>query len=236
MKYCFCTIAIGEKYLNSAINFAQKLNEKSTGHHMVIVTDDMTKTIPNTTFIEILKTETLFIHNFFNYNLKYFPIKHSKDLGFDYIIFVDSDWGIIDDYNEESIIKMLDFMSNRNYDFLFERPHPIGNGKHDGIQSFWRHKIDFYKLLETDIYDKGHVVNEQFLVFKNNEKLQIFINEWERLTNIATEGNLWAFAEGVEIGMSSALADMTYDYTEWKNYLRNFFTFTTIDGKTYNRF
>lgn len=236
MSYCFCTIAIGEKYYESAINFAEKLNKKSNKHHMVIITDVIIQDIPNTTFIEIPKSETLFIQNIFNYNLKYYPIKHSKQMGFDYIIFVDSDWEIIEDYNEDEILKMFNFMSENNLDFLFERPHLIGHGKHDGQQSFWRHKIDFYKLLETDLYDSGHVVNEQFLVFKNNEKLKIFLNEWERLTNLATKNNLWAFAEGVEIGMSSALSNMNFNYNDWKNFVRNFFTFTSVDGKIYNRF
>jgi hypothetical protein len=203
---------------------------------MVIITDVIIQDIPNTTFIEIPKSETLFIQNIFNYNLKYYPIKHSKQMGFDYIIFVDSDWEIIEDYNEDEILKMFNFMSENNLDFLFERPHLIGHGKHDGQQSFWRHKIDFYKLLETDLYDSGHVVNEQFLVFKNNEKLKIFLNEWERLTNLATKNNLWAFAEGVEIGMSSALSNMNFNYNDWKNFVRNFFTFTSVDGKIYNRF
>jgi hypothetical protein len=236
VSYCFCTIAIGEKYYESAINFAEKLNKKSNKHHMVIITDVIIQDIPNTTFIEIPKSETLFIQNIFNYNLKYYPIKHSKQMGFDYIIFVDSDWEIIEDYNEDEILKMFNFMSENNLDFLFERPHLIGHGKHDGQQSFWRHKIDFYKLLETDLYDSGHVVNEQFLVFKNNEKLKIFLNEWERLTNLATKNNLWAFAEGVEIGMSSALSNMNFNYNDWKNFVRNFFTFTSVDGKIYNRF
>ena len=53
MRYCFCTIAVGKNYLDSSIKFAQKLNEKSNNHHMVIVTDNIENEIPNTTFIKI---------------------------------------------------------------------------------------------------------------------------------------------------------------------------------------
>jgi hypothetical protein len=236
VKYCFCTIAIGETYYNSAINFAKKLNVLSNNHHYIIVTDNIKDEIPNTTFVQIPNNEVLFIGRYFNYNLKYYPIKCANNLEFDYIIFVDSDWKLKDTYNETSIIKLFKFMNEKNFDFLFERPHLIGDGKHDGSKSFWRHKIEFYDLLNTDIYDKGHVVNEQFLVFKNNEKLKLFIDEWERLKNIATYDNLWPFAEGVEIGMSSALSKMNGNYQEWEQFIRNFFQFETVDGRIYDRF
>ena len=75
MKYCFCTIAIGETYYNSAINFAKKLNVLSNNHHYIIVTDNIKDEIPNTTFVQIPKNEVLFIGKYFNYNLKYYPIK-----------------------------------------------------------------------------------------------------------------------------------------------------------------
>jgi hypothetical protein len=104
------------------------------------------------------------------------------------------------------------------------------------VQSFWRHKIEFYDLLNTKIYDSGHVVNEQFLVFKSNEKLKLFIDEWERLKNISTSGDLWPFAEGVEIGMSSSLSNMNTNYREWEQFVPNFFQFETIDGRIYDRF
>ena len=236
MKYCFCTIAIGENYYNSAINFVKKLNTLSNSHHYIIVTDNITEEIPNTTFFSIPTDEVLFIGDYFNYNLKYYPIKCANEMGFDYIIFVDSDWKIKDTYDEKSINELFEFMDNKNFDFLFERPHLIGNGKHDGNQSFWRHKIEFYNLLDTNIYDNGHVVNEQFLVFKTNEKLKLFINEWEKLKNIATSNNLWPFAEGVEIGMSSALSNMNGNYAEWEQFVKNFFQFETIDGRIYDRF
>lgn len=236
MKYCFCTVAIGETYYTSAINFAKKLNKTSSKHHCLIVTDNNKDQIPNTTLIQIPDNEVLFIGQFFNYNLKYYPIKCANELGFDYIIFVDSDWKVKDTYSETSILRLFKFMDEKNFDFLFERPHLIGHGKHDGPQSFWRHKIEFYNLLDTNIYDKGHVVNEQFLVFKNNEKLKLFIGEWERLKNIATSKELWPFAEGVEIGMSSALSKMNGDYQEWQQFVRNFFQFETIDGRVCDRF
>lgn len=236
MRYVYCTIAIGEKYLSSAIKFSEQLNDVSNDHHFLIVTDNVNNTIKNTTFIEIPKDKKLFIHNFFNYNLKYLPIKYSSELDFDYVIFIDADWSIGEEYSTEKVNDVLDFMDTNQYDFCFERPHLIGDGKlHDDL-IFWKHKRDFYDLLNTTEFDDGHVVNEQFLIFKNNDKLKKFTNFWELLCKKASDNDLWAFAEGVEIGMSSTHSKMTYEYYGWKKLLDNCFIFNSLDGTLYKRF
>lgn len=236
MSYAFCTIAIGSDYLQNAINFANKLNEISNEHHYVVVTNEETPSIDNTTFVKLPENQTLFIHNFFNYNLKYLPIKLASELGFEYVLFIDSDWKLEEGFSIEKIKGLFDFMESDNYDMLFERPHSIGGGKHDGHNCFWKHKRDFYKLLETNEFDNGHVVNEQFLVFKNSEKLKTFVSFWEELTRLSTESNVWAFAEGVEIGMSSVKANLKWCYFGWQNILNNCFSFFTKDAKFYKRF
>lgn len=236
LSYAFCTIAIGEEYLQSAINFANKLNEFSDEHHYVIITKGDTPAIQNTTFVQIPINQPLFIQNIFNYNLKYLPIKISSELGFEYIFFVDSDWKLENEFSTKKINTVISFMETNNYDMLFERPHSIGEGKHDKDNCFWKHKRDFYKLLETDEFDNGHVVNEQFLVFKNSEKLKLFTSFWEKLTRNSTESNVWAFAEGVEIGMSSAKANLNWCYYGWQDILNNCFSFFTKDVKYYKRF
>jgi hypothetical protein len=236
MRYTFCTIAIGEKYINNTLNLINGLNEHSDKHHFVVVTDNDTLNVKNTTFITIDKEIKLFIKNSFNYNLKYLPIKFSSEMDFEYVIFIDADWSLNDGYSHNKIMEVLTFMENNNYDFCFERPHLIGEGKTEDDLIFWKHKRDFYNLLETNQFDDGHVVNEQFLIFKNNEKLKTFSNFWEGLCDKATKEDLWAFAEGVEIGMSSSVSKMSYEYYRWQKILTNCFNFTTVDGKFYNRF
>ena len=127
-------------------------------------------------------------------------------------------------------------MEINEYDFCFERPHSIGDGKTQDNTMFWKHKRDFYDLLNTTDFDEGHVVNEQFLIFKNNDKLKEFCLFWESLSERASEGNLWAFAEGVEIGMSAAITKMSYEYYGWQRILNNCFNFTSLDGTFYKRF
>jgi hypothetical protein len=227
---------VGEKYFNQSMEFARKLNKFSESHHYVVVTDQPQVDIDNVTFYTIDPSTTLFISGFFNYNLKHLPIRKSKEMGFDFIFFVDADWRLLDSYSDQNILDLITNMENNDIDYIFERPHLIGRGKHDGANCFWRHKVSFYNLLDTQIYDEGHVANEQFLGFKNNEKLGIFLSEWEKLEDMSTKSNLWAFAEGVEIGMSSCIAKMKFDFSNWQHYVRNIFSFTTVDGRVYNKF
>jgi hypothetical protein len=236
MRYIYCTIAIGEKYLSSAIKFSEELNKISDDHHYLIVTEDINHTIKNTTFVEMPTDKKLFIQNYFNYNLKYLPIKYSSELDYDYVIFIDADWVIGEEYKPEKVHNVLNFMDTNNYDFCFERPHPIGDGKlHDNL-IFWKHKRDFYDLLNTTEFDDGHVVNEQFLIFKNNDKLKKFTSFWASLCEKSSDNNLWPFAEGVEIGMSSSHSKMTYEYYGWQKILNNCFIFNSLDGTLYKRF
>lgn len=237
MSYTYCTIAVGDSYLESAKNFAKKLNNFSNNHHMMIVTNTNghNEIIPNTTIHKIQDDIILFIKNDFNYMTKYYPIELSINLLYDFIIFVDADWRVKDTYKEINILNMFSFMNTNNLDMLFERPHHIGGGKHDGKQCFWYHKIDFYKLLETDLYDDGHVCNEQFMVFKNTYKLKTFIDKFKELYKISTEAELWPFAEGLEIGMSMSHAKLATSW-DWNHYVRNMFEFNSRDGGLNTRF
>ena len=100
----------------------------------------------------------------------------------------------------------------------------------------WGSRKDLLELLMYSKWDEAHVVNEQFLIFKNNEKLKKFSCFWESLSNKASDGNLWAFAEGVEIGMSASHSKMTYEYYQWQRILNDCFTFNSVCGNFYKRF
>lgn len=235
MKYVYCTIAIGEEYLKSAIKFAEKLNEKSTTHKVLIVTDGNPKEIKNTSFVKFNNNEVKFIKNYFNYNLKYIPIMESLKFDFEFVLFFDADWDLFNGYNESKLLSFLESFKNSNLDFIYERPHSIGDTKRDPNKCFWKHKVEPYGLLKTNFYDKAQVVNEQFLVFKNNQKLKIFVNKWKERNDFGVKNNIWAFAEGVEIGMSAIDAKMNMDWKKMYE-LKDFFSFVANTGVTHIRF
>lgn len=230
-KHLYCTVAVGEKYLESALNMARILSEKSDTHHFLITTDtNVDEIIPNTTIDLIPEDHKLFIRDVFNYMLKYYPIYLSSKTDYDHIIFIDADWRIRDTYDQLKVKNMLNFMDSNEYDVFFERPYHIGGAKWMGRECIFSHKIPFYNLLETDEYDAGDMCNEQFLVFKNNEKFKIFANKFKELYKISTDGDLWPFAEGLEMGMSMAVAKSKVEFLGWFHHLTNMYEFNAKDG------
>ena len=93
---------------------------------------------------------------------------------YDYVIFTDGDWIVYDEFSEEKILNMFNYMENENIDFSFERPAAVGDSRKNPEHSFFRDKLYDYDILEYDKWDEAHVVNEQILVFKNNYKFRFF--------------------------------------------------------------
>jgi hypothetical protein len=110
-------------------------------------------------------------------------LEYEKETGEkpEYIIFTDGDWRMYDGFSEEKILNMLSYMEKDGLDFLFERPAPIGPHKLEPEQSFFREKLYDYDVFEHTKWDEAHVVNEQFLVFKNNWKFKFFVQNRPRL-------------------------------------------------------
>jgi hypothetical protein len=234
IKYTYCTIAVGERYLKQAIQLAENLNKFSSNHNFIIVTNTPQDHIKNCQFYYLPKSETLHIRNIFNYNLKYYPIKIASELDYEYIIFIDSDWDLFNGFSEDKIFHFLNEINKEDLDFIFERPSFI-SGKNNYNTCFWRHKIDTYQLMSTDKYDHGHVPNEQFLVFKVNEKLKKFVKKWEELNKICVETQTNPFAEGVEIGISSVESNMKWSWG-YLNIMSECFIFRANNGHYYSRF
>lgn len=233
IKYIYTTLAIGEKYFYEAIKFSHDLYHKDNNFFRIIVSNISNSNIPNTKTISIPSNSVLKICNYFNYNLKYLAIKEASKINCEYIIYTDADWRIHNEYLKQKID--LFFENNTLHDFYFERPHRIGDGKKDGMNCFWKHKINAYNLLDTNIYDDAHVCNEQFLIFKNNDKLKLFIDAWEQKNQFCIDNNIWTFAEGVEIGMSTIDAGINSQYSMFHD-LRNCFEFNDISGNLFVRF
>jgi hypothetical protein len=251
--YAYCTVAIGKSYLSSALLFHDKVSKYSNHKCSVITTDesslegvDLDKISPKIHFdiiepdYKVFNLPDGYSTDQFNYNVKHRPILKSHQLckDSDYIIFVDSDWEVTDQYDESGVISVLNLMKTDNIDFLYERPHNIGRGKQPEVSygCFWSHKIRAYGLLETDAYDAGEVCNEQYMIFANNDKLSIFSANWMELFNKSQAENIWSFAEGVEIGMSTVVANMKTSLIPYR-IMDNYYLFKTKYGEhTYLRF
>ena len=74
------------------------------------------------------------------------------------------------------------------------------------------------------------------MVFKKNEKFNLFVNKFKELYEISSNANLWPFAEGLEIGMSMAHSNMKCDWLSWGKYISGMFEFNSKDGGLNIRF
>lgn len=237
MKYIYCSLAIGQKYFNSARQFSIDLYNKNIDFTRVIVSDILDDSIPNTIIIPPPTNVVLSVCNAFNYNLKYLAFKAVKEnisTRYEYIIYTDADWRIRAEYEAN---KIQNFLNNHStdIDIFFERPHIIGTSKYDDWGCFWKHKIQPYNLLNTNKYDSSHVPNEQFLIVKNTDKLSNFINYWSDKNSFCIDNNVWTFAEGVEIGMSYTEAEMVAQWTNFYD-IHNCFEFNDVSGNLHIRF
>lgn len=236
MKYSVCSLAVGDTYFNNMNTTCKKILGMSTFSECLIATDKTLTSIDRLTYVDVGDIPVSIMNGkFFNYNLKFFPIKQSINLNVEFIVYIDGDWGVLDTYTDDKFLQLFNIMKDNNIDFVFERPHDIGLGKTQGSECFWGHKIEYYDLLNTTKYDKGHVCNEQCMVFKNNDKLKIFINFWEKLFWKTYQDNLWPFAEGLEIGMSTVEADMNCSW-QYISLLSRCFSFYSKDGGYNERF
>ena len=234
MKYIFTTLAIGQKYYDSAMTFSNSLMELDPETIRIIVSDIETECPTNTRMIKTEEGAQVTVCNTFNYNLKYLALKEAINFDSEYIIFTDADWIVSKNYDRNKILKFLN-ENSPEVDFFFERPHSIGHSKLDWNNCFWRHKIEPYKLLDTNKYDEAHVCNEQFMLFKNNDKLKFFVEAWAKRNQFCIDNNVWTFAEGVEMGMNAIDAGML---TQWSSFytINHCFEFYDVLGQHYIRF
>jgi len=227
-SYAYCTVAVGESYLKQAIEFHTKVVSYPNCRCSVITTNPSayasivdTYVSPKITF-DLLESDDIafnappghhsrgpFNEFGFNYNIKHRPIAKTHSItDADHIIFCDADWKVRSEYSEDGVLTVLQQMSAMEVDFMFERPHKIGHGKHNLAGCFWKHKIDAYGLMNTSEFDNADVCNEQYMIFANNQKLGVFCEYWNSLYAKSQRENIWTFAEGVEIGMSTIVAKM----------------------------
>jgi hypothetical protein len=233
-----CTIAVGDEYYNNFKIFIEDFNRLNLDVNFIVVTDKEKIDFDNVKTFSLTENDIPFVNigyrKEFNFNLKYLPLKYAAEQDSNFVFFVDSDWKINKEITRQKIFNFLNFFGDSNYDFLFERSLPIKNAK-TNLNSFWSHKVKLYDLNQTDEYDEGHVANEQFLCFKNNEKLKTFVKFWEEKNEICLSNNVRPWCEGVEIGMSSAKAKMKISPYKFKE-MENCFSFQSKSGKIYQKF
>ena len=169
-------------------------------------------------------------------NLKVLSLKYCLDKGYDYIIYNDADWRMTDNFSEDKLFNLFNHMEQNNLDFLFERPSKIGDHKKDMSGCFFDRKMVDYHVFEHSKWDEAHVVNEQFMVFKNNWKFRYFVRRWEEFLWYSIHNNIRNYPDGFDIGVSALEAEMKWDWDSFRGFLPGCFEFHDKPGNLHVRF
>lgn len=238
MKYLFTTLAVGADYLDNAIQCFKDIRNKTNCDFNITtnVSLDNEERI-NFDFFSLDRYHDDMAGFSFFLDLKSLSLKYALDKGYDYVIFIDADWRITNEFSEEKLLNLFKHMDNNELDMLAERPAEIGYYKENFDRCYFKEKILDYHLFEHNKWDRAHVFNEQFMVFKINWKFRYFIRHWEQMMWYNIANNIRNYPDGFEIGVSVLEAEMKYQYTyDWMQHVKNIFTFNNKQGETFTRF
>ena len=238
MKYLFTTLAVGQSYLDTAIEFYKDLESKTTNCDFNITTNVKLESSGrlNYDFFSLDRYDDGGSGFSFYLNLKALSLKYALEKGYDYVIFIDADWTVGKEFSEEKILSLFAHMEKEELDIIFERPAEVGYYKEHFDECYFKQKILDYNVFEHNKWDLAHVVNEQFLVFKVNWKFKYFVRRWEEMMWYSIANNIRNYPDGFEIGVAALEADMKWDYDTWRNFVRNCFEFKNKLGELYYRF
>lgn len=237
MKYLFTTLAVGQEYLDNAIECYSNIGSKTNCDFNITTNVDL----PNTERINFDYFTLDRYHDTgagfsFFLDLKCLSLKYALDKGYDYVIFNDADWRITENFTEDKILSLFNYMEKNDLDLLFERPGKIGYYKDKPESCFFQDKLNDFHVYEHNKWDDAHVTNEQFLVFRVNWKFRYFVRRWEEMMWYSIANNIRNYPDGFEIGVAALESEMKYDYDQWRALIRDCFKFNSKDGKEFIRF
>jgi hypothetical protein len=101
---------------------------------------------------------------------------------------------------------------------------------------FFDRKLYDYHVFEHTKWDNAHVVNEQFMVFRNNWKFRYFVRRWEEFLWYSIHNNIRNYPDGFDIGVSALEAEMNWDWDSFRGLLPSCFEFHDKAGNLHIRF
>ncbi len=237
MKYIFTTLAVGESYLSNASKCYTEYSEKCSADFNITTNEKCeVGSKVNLDLIKLDKYHDNGVGFTFFLNLKVLSLKYCLDKGYDYIIYNDADWRMTENFSEDKLFNLFNRMEQNNLDFVFERPALIGGHKADMSNCFFDRKLKDYHVFEHTKWDNAHVVNEQFMVFKNTWKFRYFVRRWEEFLWYSIHNDIRNYPDGFDIGVSALEAEMKWDWNLFRECVPNSFEFHDKAGNLHVRF
>lgn len=196
-----------KRYLDAAEKLIES-NLAYTDFDILLLTNkiDLFKHINNAR-VTVLNYSELFQENLisagkFNMHLKRYPILIAKNFGYNIIIYNDCDC-FIDGWDSKSFETKIE----EDCDIFFVSH---ANPQLGGLRKAYKHfqeKIDNeLNGLYTHDMDEAPNPAETRVIFKNNEKLNLFLEFWDKISN--NNKNYFTYYDGVYFGTSSIYAKM----------------------------
>jgi len=210
-RFCFCTLALGQKYSKLAALLAQDIEKFSPGTTLIILTD---KPEEFSHYPQVLVVEHK-IQGVKCYHDKRFAIAKSLSL-FDACIFLDSDMRILAEVPEEINWLLVSGITARACKSMPEKfaKAVTGNANKEFTQQYNLVRKATEMLNLTTEWSNIQFVHEYlFSVTKDDGKEMEFLRQWENLANYF-EANGFYDAEGNAIGLAAAKAGMSVRWGE----------------------
>lgn len=245
MKYCFTTLSIGEKYEQTTIKLFEELKEntKFCNFHSTTM-NPVYKDSNNFIKWNVLNTFPVKSDSgYFYFNMKCLSLKDIVEYNkvsndpYEFIIFIDADWGMYDEFDEQKLLNLFQYMNENNIDMIYERPGIVGDYKKPDNRCFFSDKLEKYDVNSHTKWDKAQVVNEQFAVYRYNWKFRYYVQRWEQFLWYSIKNDINNFAEGFEMGVSALEAEMNMaSVVEVGGLIRNIFHFYNGNNTEFIRY
>lgn len=220
-KFCFCTLALGERYRSHAFLLAQDIEKYSPGTPLIILTDEP-QVFSNYSNVLTFKHQQKSIGC---YHDKKFVIARALSI-FDTCIFLDADIRIVDNIKPD--IEWLPGITAGSCASVVKHNEAYINSVSDA------HKLSRYrdlkilgqiaKKLDINLEDVNtqFVMEMLFVVKKQDGRELDFLKYWETIA-LYCELNGFYSAEGYAIGLAAAKAGIPvrWDAMEGINYFKD---------------
>jgi hypothetical protein len=210
MKFCYCTLAVGEKYQKLASVFLETLC-KYTTDECVLVTDSEKKINDSDQIIQV----NVGAFDGHPINLKWLPFHHALKSGYETICFIDIDSTVNETYNKQNVIDNIQDGFGCNWYLTYNK-------------NFIPRRRGSYKLQSLVTPQDTHPIRcpvECFMTLHGDRNRSVaFINEWSRLQQQIAEQKLYSREVCHEIGLAASRTQVpVYRYKQGRaTYLDNF--------------
>lgn len=208
-NFCICIAAVGDRHIDRALNLIKEI-KKENNFYFIILTDQQDK------FTNLNNVETIkYNKTNFSYHDKRIVIKEGLKK-FDYIVLMDADHAVRSN-NTLKTIKNFNLPDGIYVQLLWKHPAVCSfqnfiQGRNNRVPYGLEYKE--YCLSLGLFLQETELIQESFLVMKNSEKVNTFLDIWDKLALFCEEKDsirnqkILGYGEGYSIALAATNAQL----------------------------